>query len=162
MCATSICAPRSSGPRPGPRRRGRRRVARGAPCLRYKGAYGQLAYRLSNWLSPYARVDWRDARHRDGASFVYESHVLRATGGLRAELGAHHREGRVHLEPRARARRPQFRDDVFTSSLVDQVLRGAMRRTQIVVTGLCAVALAVTLCGDAAPPRARPAPSTAR
>src|SRR5262245_43901209 len=42
-----------------------------APCLSYRGAYGQLGYRVANWLTPYARVDWRDALHRNGASFVY-------------------------------------------------------------------------------------------
>src|SRR5581483_8136519 len=46
-----------------------------APCLHYKGAYGQIAYRMLNWLMPYVRVDWRDAFHRDGDSFVYVTHL---------------------------------------------------------------------------------------
>src|SRR6185503_20268762 len=58
-----------------------------APCLRYKGAYGQLGYRLFNWLTPYARVDWRNALHRSGASFVYTTDIMRFTGGLHFELG---------------------------------------------------------------------------
>jgi hypothetical protein len=57
-----------------------------APCLQYQGAYGQIAYRLFNWLMPYARVDYRNAIHRDGASFVYLSELMRVTVGARAEL----------------------------------------------------------------------------
>jgi len=89
-----------------------------APCLRYTGAYGLASYRLSNLLEPYARVDWRDALHQSGASFVYISQLIRFTVGLRAELGPHvivKLEGTVDRELGGI---PQFPNDVVTSSLV--------------------------------------------
>ncbi|MDB4955124.1 MAG: uncharacterized protein JWO36_2693 [Myxococcales bacterium] len=89
-----------------------------APCIHYTGAYGLLAYRVSNLLIPYARVDWRDALHESGASFVYISQLVRATVGLRTEIGTHvivKAEGTVNREL---GRIPQFPDDVFTTSLV--------------------------------------------
>ncbi|HSD89004.1 MAG TPA: outer membrane beta-barrel protein [Kofleriaceae bacterium] len=58
-----------------------------APCLRYTGGYVQLAYRATNTWVPYARVDYRDAVHLSGASFVYVSDLWRATLGIRAEIG---------------------------------------------------------------------------
>jgi hypothetical protein len=88
-----------------------------APCLNYKGAYGLVGYRLTNTFVPYARVDWRDALHESGASFVYISQVVRATVGLRAEIGTRvivKAEGTVvhELGP------VDFPDDVVTTSLV--------------------------------------------
>ena len=88
-----------------------------APCLDYKGAYGLVAYRVTNTFIPYARVDWRDAYHFSGASFVYLSELMRATLGLRAEIGT-----RVIAKLEATKIRelegPQFPNDVVTSSLV--------------------------------------------
>jgi hypothetical protein len=89
-----------------------------APCLKYTGAYGQLAYRLTNTFVPYGRVDWRDAYHYSGASFVYISELMRVTVGLRAEIGT-----RVIAKLEATKNRelgdiPQFPNDVLTSSLV--------------------------------------------
>ncbi|HEY5925733.1 MAG TPA: outer membrane beta-barrel protein [Kofleriaceae bacterium] len=88
-----------------------------APCLDYKGAYGLVAYRVTNTFVPYLRVDWRDALHESGASFVYISAVLRGTVGLRAEIGT-----RVIAKLEATKSRelegPQFPNDVVTSSLV--------------------------------------------
>ena len=89
-----------------------------APCLKYKGAYGQLALRASNAIIPYVRVDWRDARHRDGASFVYESQLMRATGGLRVELGTSAIVKAEYTLNHELGRLPQIPNDVFTSSLV--------------------------------------------
>jgi len=89
-----------------------------APCLRYTGAYGLASYRLSNLLEPFVRVDWRDALHQSGASFVYISQLVRFTVGLRAELGDHvivKVEGTLDRELGAI---PQFPNDVVTSSLV--------------------------------------------
>lgn len=89
-----------------------------APCLSYRGAYGLLAYRLWNWLQPYARVDWRDALHRSGQSFVYISELMRATLGVRAEVGTNvifKAEYTFNVEL---GRIPQFPDDIFTSSMV--------------------------------------------
>jgi len=89
-----------------------------AACLHYTGAYGLVAYHLTNMLIPYARVDWRDAMHQNGASFVYISDLMRATVGLRTEIGS-----RVIVKVEATknqelGRIPQFPDDVVTSSLI--------------------------------------------
>jgi len=89
-----------------------------SPCLHYKGAYGQVAYRVLNWLMPYVRVDWRDAFHRSGESFVYISDLMRVTGGLRLELGTSVILKAEYTWVRELGRIPQFPDDVFTSSLV--------------------------------------------
>lgn len=92
-----------------------------APCLDFKGAYGLLGYRVLNWLMPFARVDWRQAVHRDGASFVYHSNTLRITPGLRFEVGTHvmiKAEYSVNLEVGGL---PPIRNDVFTSSLVAKI-----------------------------------------
>ena len=89
-----------------------------APCIRYTGAYGLASYRLTNLLEPYARVDWRDALHQSGASFVYISQLIRFTVGVRAELGTHvivKAEGTLDRELGGI---PQFPNDVFTTSLV--------------------------------------------
>ncbi|AKT36889.1 outer membrane beta-barrel protein [Chondromyces crocatus] len=89
-----------------------------SPCLKYKGAYGLLGYRLFNWMTPYARVDWRDALHRSGESFVYLSQVMRATGGARFEIGERvivKAEYTFNLEL---GPAPQFPNDVLTSSLL--------------------------------------------
>ncbi len=89
-----------------------------APCLDYQGAYGLVGWRATNWLMPYARVDWRDATHRSGASFVYISQLLRVTGGVRLELGTAVIVKAEYTLNRELGRIPQFDDDVFTSSLV--------------------------------------------
>ena len=88
------------------------------PCLDYQGAYGLVAYRLTNTFIPYARVDWRDALHEKGTDFVYISDLMRATVGLRAEIGTRviaKVEGTINREL---GRVPQFPNDVVTSSLV--------------------------------------------
>jgi hypothetical protein len=90
----------------------------GAPCLDYKGAYGQIGYRLLNWLTPYARIDWRDALHQSGASFVYVSNLVRATGGIRLELGTSVIIKAEYTVNRELGRIPEFPNDVMTSSLV--------------------------------------------
>ena len=89
-----------------------------APCLDYKAAYGQIGYRITNWLMPYGRVDWRNALHRSGGSFVYISKLVRFTGGLRFEIGPYvvvkgEYTRIMELDPI-----PQFPNDVMTSSLV--------------------------------------------
>jgi len=89
-----------------------------AVCLRYKAAYGQVAYRVSNALIPYVRADWRDALHLDNANFAYVSRLWRATAGLRVELGEHVIAKAEYTANRELTRGPQFADDVFTSSLV--------------------------------------------
>ncbi|MCX5746099.1 MAG: hypothetical protein NT062_26780 [Proteobacteria bacterium] len=89
-----------------------------APCIHYKAAYGLIGYRLTNTFTPYLRVDWRDALHQSGASFVYISELARATVGLRAEIGTRvilKAEGTLNREL---GRIPQFPNDVVTTSLV--------------------------------------------
>ena len=92
-----------------------------APCIRYQGAYGLVGYRLTNVFVPYARVDWRDALHQSGESFVYISQLVRATVGLRAEIGTRvilKAEGTLNREL---GRIPQFPNDVVTTSLVIKI-----------------------------------------
>lgn len=89
-----------------------------APCLRYRGGYGQVGYRLFNWLTPYARVDVRDALHQSGASFVYVSQLLRVTGGLRSEIGTNLVLKAEYTANRELGRAPAIPNDVFASSLV--------------------------------------------
>lgn len=96
-----------------------------APCLDYRGAYALVGYRALNWLTPYARVDWRDALHRNGTDFVYVSQVLRGTFGARIELGPHvvlKAEYNLNREltrsTRSQAPVPQIPNDVVTSSMV--------------------------------------------
>jgi hypothetical protein len=89
-----------------------------APCLKFTGGYVQAAYRVTNVFVPYLRVDYRDAYHLDGASFVYISVLGRATIGLRAEIGT-----RVIAKVEATKNQeledlPQIPNDVITSSLV--------------------------------------------
>jgi hypothetical protein len=89
-----------------------------APCIRYKGAYGQLGYRLTNWLTPYVRVDWRDALHENGASFVYVSDLVRVSPGLHFEFGTNVIVKAEYSLNRELGRIPQFPNDVVTSALV--------------------------------------------
>lgn len=89
-----------------------------AQCLEYRGAYGLVAYRVTNWLMPYVRVDFREALHQSGASFVYISDVVRVTGGLRFELGTHVIIKGEYTHLREVGRVPEFPDDVLTTSLV--------------------------------------------
>jgi hypothetical protein len=88
-----------------------------AACLRYRGAYGLLAWRATKYLTPYIRGDFRSSRHRYGDQFAYVSDGVRGTLGLKVTIGTHvvlkaeytlnHELGPV-----------SFPDDVFTSSLV--------------------------------------------
>jgi hypothetical protein len=87
-------------------------------CLRAMGAYGVLGYRALNWLMPYVRVDWRDALHRAGASFVYISKLLRITAGVRFDINEHATFKAEYTVNRELGRIPQFPNDLFTSSLV--------------------------------------------
>jgi len=89
-----------------------------APCINYKGAYGLFAYRVTNTFVPYMRVDWRDAIHQYGASFVYVSPLMRLTIGLRAEIGTRVIAKVEVTKNRELDNLPQFPNDVVTSSLV--------------------------------------------
>ena len=73
---------------------------------------------MTNTFVPYMRVDWRDAYHWSGASFVYISPLVRATIGLRAEIGTRvvaKLEGTKNQELEGL---PTIPNDVVTSSLV--------------------------------------------
>ena len=89
-----------------------------SPCLRFKGAYGLVGYRATNVVMPYVRVDWRDALHRNGASFVYISQLARVTPGLRLTLTPNLVLKAEYTYDRELGRIPQFNNDIFTSSLV--------------------------------------------
>jgi hypothetical protein len=89
-----------------------------APCLDYRGAYGLLGVRATSWLTPYARVDWRDATHMSGASFVYVSKILRVTTGANLRFGSSVIVKAEYTVNRTLDPLPQFPDDIFTSSLV--------------------------------------------
>ncbi len=89
-----------------------------APCLHFTGAYAQLGYRVLNWLTPYTRVDTRDAFHRDGTSFVYISQLMRVTGGAHFEVGTNVVVKAEYTHVQQLGRAPQFPNDVATSSLV--------------------------------------------
>jgi hypothetical protein len=89
-----------------------------APCLNYMGAYAQVAYRVLNWLWPYARVDWRDALHRAGDSYAYVSELVRFTAGVHVELGEWVILKAEYTYNRELGPIPQFPDDVLTSSMV--------------------------------------------
>lgn len=89
-----------------------------APCLDFKAAYGLLGYRVLNWLMPYVRVDWRDALHRSGASFVYVSKLVRVTPGVRFDLGTHVAIKAEYTINRELGPIPQFDNDVLSTSVV--------------------------------------------
>jgi hypothetical protein len=88
-----------------------------APCLRYKAAYGMASYRATRQLTPYARVDWRDARHQSGIEFLYVSRVIRGTVG--AQLSVTNRIlGKIEYTYNHELLGPQFPNDVLTTSIV--------------------------------------------
>jgi hypothetical protein len=89
-----------------------------AACLDYQGAYALVGWRATNWLVPYARVDWRDAHHFHGASFIYISELLRVTAGVRLELGTAVIVKAEYTVNRELGRIPEFANDIMTSSLV--------------------------------------------
>lgn len=112
-------------------------------CLTYKGAYLLVDHRVAPWITPYARLDWRDAVHTHGADFVYESHVARDRRSPPRDDAPDPREDRVHLEPRAR-RHPAVR-----GRCRDELARGGDRlmRLPLVLLLLAAPASAGTVTG---------------
>ncbi len=89
-----------------------------AQCLGYLAGYVLVAVRVLDELVPYVRVDGRDALHERGASFVYVTELVRVTGGLRAELGAHVILKAEYTHIQSLGRSVEVPDDVFTSSWV--------------------------------------------
>ncbi len=92
-----------------------------APCLDYKTAYGLVGYRALNWLMPFVRVDWRNAVHLQGGSFVYNTRMVRFTPGFRFEVGEHVIIKLEYTVNRELGSTPQIPNDVFTSSLVARI-----------------------------------------
>jgi hypothetical protein len=88
-----------------------------AKCLDYKGAYVFVDRRVRHWLIPYARVDWRDATHRDGAQFLYEARSVRATVGANFAITSRIR-AKIEYSKNHELGVPYFPHDVLTSSLV--------------------------------------------
>lgn len=89
-----------------------------APCLDYRGAYGLLGVRTTSWLTPYVRVDWRDATHHSGADFVYVSKLVRGTVGANVRVGSNLIVKAEYTLNHELPPIPQFDNDIFTSSLV--------------------------------------------
>jgi hypothetical protein len=89
-----------------------------AQCLSYKGAYLLVDRRVATWLTPYVRVDWRDAVHTNGTEFVYESHTVRATVGVHFEVTSRIVAKLEYTYNRELGTIPQFPDDIITSSIV--------------------------------------------
>jgi hypothetical protein len=89
-----------------------------APCLKFKGALGLVGYRATNVVMPYVRVDWRDALHEAGASFLYVSELVRITPGIRLTLTDSMIFKAEYTVNRELGRIPQFSNDMFTSSFV--------------------------------------------
>jgi hypothetical protein len=89
-----------------------------AQCLSYLAGYVLLAVRVLDELVPYVRVDGRDSLHERGESFVYVTELVRVTGGLRAELGAHVVLKAEYTHVQSVGRAAEVPDDVFTSSWV--------------------------------------------
>jgi hypothetical protein len=88
-----------------------------AQCLSYKGAYVLVDRRVNTWLTPYIRIDWRDAVLERGADFVYESHTLRTTTGVHLEITSRI-VGKIEYTWIHELEVPQFPHDVITSSIV--------------------------------------------
>ena len=89
-----------------------------AACLRYKGAYVLVDHRTTARLTPYVRIDWRDAVHTKGTEFVYESHVMRGTIGARYAMTSSILGKLEYTWNHELDGIPQFADDVVTSSIV--------------------------------------------
>jgi hypothetical protein len=88
-----------------------------ARCLSYKGAYLLVDRHATSRLTPYARIDWRDAVLENGVDFVYESHTLRATIGLHMEMTSRVL-GKIEYTWNRELDAPPFPHDVITSSIV--------------------------------------------
>ena len=89
-----------------------------APCLTYKAGYLLVDRRMTTWVIPYVRLDWRSAVHTNGVEFVYESHTLRATVGAHFEVTSRIVGKIEYTYNRELGATPEFPDDVLTTSLV--------------------------------------------
>ena len=89
-----------------------------AACLEYKGAYGLFGFRATSWLTPYLRVDWREATHKSGSDFVYVSKLVRGTIGANLRFGSNVILKAEYTENHELPPLPEFNNNIFTSSLV--------------------------------------------
>lgn len=90
-----------------------------APELDFRGAYIQGAYRVNEWLTPYARGDWRRATHVDPARrFAYVVAESRFTVGLRFDLSPRILLKAEYVHIMELGPVPDIRNDVFAASLV--------------------------------------------
>ncbi len=88
-----------------------------AQCLTYKAAYVLAGHRIRPWLTPYARVDWRDARHQSGIDFLYVTRTLRTTAGVHLEVTSRIL-AKVEYTANIELGTPQFPNNVLTTSVV--------------------------------------------
>jgi hypothetical protein len=88
-----------------------------APCLNYKGAYVLVDRIIGEKLDPYVRVDWRDGVHHNGATYIYESHSVRATAGVNYRV-ASRVTAKLEYNFNYEIGVPVFPHDVVTSSVV--------------------------------------------
>jgi hypothetical protein len=72
---------------------------------------------MTSRLTPYVRIDWRDAVLENGVDFVYESHTLRTTVGLHLEMTSRI-VGKIEYTWNRELEAPPFPHDVITSSIV--------------------------------------------
>ena len=127
-----------------------------APCLHYKGAYGQVAYRVLNWLMPYARVDWRSAFHRERRQLrLHHGSHARDRRAARRARHQRHPQGRVHLRARARAHPAVPRRRVHQ-------LPGGQAMTRAALALVAACAARVPGAGDGGGARRQRSPARSR
>lgn len=88
-----------------------------AQCLTYKAAYLLASQRLRPWLTPYARVDWRDARHQHGIDFLYVTRTMRTTAGVHVTMTSRI-IAKLEYTANFELRTPQFPNNVLTTSVV--------------------------------------------
>ncbi len=88
-----------------------------AQCLTYKAAYVLASHRVRPWLTPYARVDWRDARHQHGIDFLYVTRTMRSTVGLHTVVTSRI-IAKLEYTANFELYTPQFPNNVLTTSVV--------------------------------------------
>lgn len=88
-----------------------------AACLAYRGAYGLLSYKVAHLVTPYLRVDWRQATMRSGRDWAYQADVVRATLGARVDVLKRFAI-KAEYTFNGELFGPPFANDVFTSSVV--------------------------------------------
>ncbi len=88
-----------------------------AQCLTYKAAYVLASKRVRPWLAPYARIDWRSARHQHGIDFLYVTRTMRSTAGVHVTV-TNRIIAKLEYTANLELGTPQFPNNVLTTSLV--------------------------------------------